>query len=415
MEVTKLPGGDHLEMRVKGRLDGYWADHLAVALEQAIREGAHRIRLNLADVAYMSSAGIGVLVKFYKQLREIQGSLVVSPVSPPVKRVLEMANLALLLSAEAAPAAQSLTPVRLLGQLDRESPTFEIRDLEPKARLACRVIGDPDLLRGCRFGEEHSRKIMFPDSTFAVGLGAFGNSFDDCAGRFGEFLAVSGAATYQPTDGSNVPDYLLSSGAFVPELMVLYSLLCEGRFAYLARFEPKKEGSAAGLADLVRSGLEIAGSEAAGLVMVAESAGLIGASLRRSPAVKGSEGSPFRHPEVREWLSFSAEHAYVRTLTLVAGVAARGEAGDLAPMLRPLAKGSSLLGHFHAAAFSYRPLQKGRIELKDTVAKLFDTASLQAVLHLIGDDREMEGAGQSEFLRGACWIGPIETVRAEGN
>ena len=73
----------------------------------------------------------------------------------------------------------------------------------------------------------------------AVGLGAFGNHFEDCQGRFGEFLAVAGAAAYQPTDGSNVPDYQMSEAMFVPELQVLYSLNCDGPFARLARFESK--------------------------------------------------------------------------------------------------------------------------------------------------------------------------------
>lgn len=416
MEILKKHADDALEVSVKGRLDGYWADHLNKALEQVVREGAHRIRLSLSEVTYMSSAGIGVLVKFYKQLGEIHGSLVVSSASPQVKRVLEMANLGLLLAPDVAPAEPTLSPVMLVGQLDRDRPTFEVRDVERGAKLVCRAVGDPDLLHGCRFGEEHARKMMFPDSTFAVGLGAFGNAFEDCSGRFGEFLAAAGAAAYMPTDGTNVPDFLLAAGDFVPELLVLYTVLCEGRFAYLARFEAKKDSTAAGLTDIVTSCLDIATTNLAGIVMVAESAGLMGAALRKSPASgKPEESAPFRHPEVRNWLSFSAERAYVRALTLVAGVAARADCGPLVPMLRPLDSQSNLLGHFHAAAFSYRPLQKGRIELKPTVAKLFEAEALQGVLHLLADDREIAGAGQSEFVRGACWIGPIGEIKAERN
>jgi hypothetical protein len=32
---------------------------------------------------------------------------------------------------------------------------------------------------------------------------------------------------------------------------------------------------------------------------------------------------------------------------------------------------------------------------------------LQTLLHLLADDRQFEGVGQSEFMRGACWMGPI--------
>jgi hypothetical protein len=58
--------------------------------------------------------------------------------------------------------------------------------------------------------------MTFPESAMAIGLGAFGHHFEDCEQRFGEFLSVAGAAAYQPTDGSNVPDYLIAAGSFVP-------------------------------------------------------------------------------------------------------------------------------------------------------------------------------------------------------
>ena len=58
--------------------------------------------------------------------------------------------------------------------------------------------------------------MTFSNSSFGLGLGAFGSSFADCAGRFGEFLAVCGAVTYLPADGTNVPDYMLAAGNFIP-------------------------------------------------------------------------------------------------------------------------------------------------------------------------------------------------------
>ena len=66
MEITEHRTGETLELRITGRLDSYWADPLARRLEEVIREGAHHLRLDLAEVAYMSSAGIRVLVKYYR-------------------------------------------------------------------------------------------------------------------------------------------------------------------------------------------------------------------------------------------------------------------------------------------------------------------------------------------------------------
>ncbi len=413
MEITEHRTGETLELQITGRLDSYWADPLARRLEEVIREGAHHLRLDLAEVAYMSSAGIRVLVKYYRQLQGIQGSFAVTNPSAPVKTVLELAGLAALLISGVTPSAPTATSPEGTRRIEQENATFEIFAHAPGASLTCQTIGDPDLLRGCRFSEDHCHNVLFPDTTFAVGLGAFGNSFADCRSRFGEFLAVAGAAAYLPTDGTNTPDYLIATGTFVPAVEVLYCLACDGHFAQLVRFEAKKEAPAVNLAKLVETCLEIANTDVAGIVIAAESVGLMGAALRRSPALQASEAAPFAHPQIREWLSFTAERAYSRCLTLVAGVATRANYQALAPLVRPLGKGPWPAGHFHAAAFSYRPLQKGALDVKTTVSTLFEAETLQGVLHLLNDDREIAGAGQSEFVRGACWIGPITEIAAE--
>jgi hypothetical protein len=109
-------------------------------------------------------------------------------------------------------------------------------------------------------------------------------------------------------------------------------------------------------------------------------------------------------------LSFTPESAYPKTMVLAAGVGARKEAGAVAPLLRPMGAAAFPAGHMHAAAFSYRPMRKGHVDLHDIVRGLFETESPQTLLHLLHDDRERVGAGQSEFIQGACWIGPISSV-----
>jgi hypothetical protein len=94
-------------------------------------------------------------------------------------------------------------------------------------------------------------------------------------------------------------------------------------------------------------------------------------------------------------------------------VAAREAAGALAPMLRPLGKGTQATGHFHAAAFHYRPIRKHERDLRTTVRTLFESTALQGVLHLLADGREPEGAGESELMRGTCWVAPIRETKAD--
>ncbi len=407
MEIATRQAGDSLEVTVSGRLDAYWADHLARALDESIRGGADRVRLDLSGVSFVSSMGLRVLVRFYKQLRRINGTLAVTNPSAAVARVLELAGLDALL-ARGESTAPGVPSRPALPSVERGSARFDVFELARDARLRCRVIGTPERLEGCRFEPGDCRTIGFPDGTLGLGLGAFGQGFADCQVRFGEFLAAGGAAAYLPSDGTNVPDHLVSAAALVPELQVLYALICEGGFATLVRFETGAAGPV-GLRTLADTALELLAAEAAGIVLVAESAGLIGAALRRSPASGPAAGAPFAYPEVREWLSFTPERAHTRSVALAVGIVARGVPGLLAPLLRPLGGPGSVAGHVHAAAFSYRPLQRGLIDLGPTVTTLFHDEALQGVLHLLPDDRR-DGGGESEFVRGACWIGPVGEV-----
>jgi anti-anti-sigma factor len=411
MEIVTQQLGDALEVKVKGRLDNYWTEHLRRNLEEVIREGAHSILLNLADISFLSSAGVGLLVKFHTQLKGIGGSFVITHPSERVKQVLDLCRLSPILLAQKVPVVLPLhkTEVRCFSTPDA---SFEVIECAPNQSLICERIGDPGLLKGCRFSPEDCRTVTYPPATFGLGLGAFGEGFEDAQTRFGEFLAVGGSAAYLPTDGTNVPDFMVSSGELLPEMNVLYGLRCEGGFTDLIRFDTADAEGPISLSGLVRTALEISGAPLIGMVMVAESAGLVGAALRRSPAsAAGVHDAPFKYPEVRSWLSFSTERLYSRSLALVSGIGASSECAPLTPMLRPLGGEALPIGHFHAAAFSYRPLKKGNIDLNATVTTLFETETLQGVLHLLSDTREAAGPQQSEFLRGACWISTASEIR----
>ena len=404
MEIVTQQLGDALEVKARGRLDNYWTEHLRTNLEEFIRGGAHVIRLNLSEVSYLSSAGVGTLVLIHQQLKEIGGTLIIAS---PSDRVLDLCKLTPILLTNQAPATPAVRKSEI-RRFTSASAAFEVLECSSQEPLTFELIGDPGLLKSCRFGSEDCQTLKYAASTFGLGLGAFGNNFEDARWRFGEFLAVAGSAAYLPTDGTNVPDFMISSGDLVPEVNVLYGLRCEGGFTHLLRFEAVSVDSPVVLSELVATALEISGAHAIGLVMVAESAGLVGAALRRSPATAAvANTSPFHYPEIRTWLSFSAERLYSRSLALITGVGASSVSEPLAPWLRRVGTDASPMGHFHAAAFSYRPLKKGDVDLKATVSTLFDTETLQGVLHLLTDARESAGPQQSEFVRGACWIGAV--------
>jgi anti-anti-sigma factor len=400
MEITRIPTAGALELQIRGRLDGYWSDHLNQTLTETIREGHDRIRLDLSGVSFMSSAGIAVLMRSYKQLQRIDGFFAVTRPSQQVRTVLEMTHLAdMLIEADEPVAAVAAGPIDGT-RVEHDGAVFHIFDLAPAPEIRCRVIGTEAPLAASAFAAEHCSPLRLPASGFAFGIGAIGEGFADCRDRFGEFVAIGHAAAYQPADGTSVPDYLVGSGDRGSKLQVLYGLAGEGFFGRLVRFDAGASGTIA-LSDLAARCLEVSRADTAAVVIVGEAAGLVGAALRQSPAQPG-EADLFAFPAIRSRLAFTTERAFARSLTLAVGFVAR----SAQPQLRPLGTSPELFGHFHAAAFSFGPLKRGRIELEQTVANLFERESLLGVLHLLNDTREVAGIGQSEFIRGACWTGP---------
>src|SRR5213592_3703964 len=103
MKITRTQRDDVLELRLRGRLDASWADHVGKAIDDAIRAGSHQIELNFAQVDYLSSAGLRLILKYYKQLKAVQGSLAITQPSGGAYAILKMAGFAEMMIAVSSP------------------------------------------------------------------------------------------------------------------------------------------------------------------------------------------------------------------------------------------------------------------------------------------------------------------------
>lgn len=413
MEITRTAAAEHFELKLKGRLDAIWSDHVARALAECVQAGHHVLALDMSEVDYISSAGIRILVVCTKQLKAIHGRLSVINASEIVRSVLQLAGLGSLMrgGVGAAPAATTVAE-QSSRQIALALPgaTAETYDLDLNAALQVDWRGDSAAWLTGRAPAAVCESVEFPGQAFGLGLGALGGSEANARERLGEFLAAGGAAVCQPADGTHKPDYMLLQGALTPQVQIAYGLVARGAFARLLRFDKGPEQTSVPLSTVVQACLDAVGGGAVGLVMVAETAALIGAALQKTPgrAAADQAGGLFAFPEIRDWLSFTAEAALANTTSLIVGAATDAARGANRPLLKPLVRSGALLGHFHAAAFPYRPLRKGRVELAATVQRLFESEQVLGLLHLLNDWRPANGAGESRFLRGACWCAPLQ-------
>src|SRR5262245_51051080 len=139
MEIIKTQKGEVLELRLRGRLDASWADHVGKAIDDAIRAGSHRIELNFVQVEYLSSAGLRLLLHYYKQLKAIQGSLSVTQPSGGAYEILKMAGFAMMIAGPTAavPAVAKTEP----RSAEKNGVTFQVFDQSPGSQLHCSLIG----------------------------------------------------------------------------------------------------------------------------------------------------------------------------------------------------------------------------------------------------------------------------------
>ncbi len=77
-------------LRIGGELDLSTEHHLTWCVEQAVVQHCTVVAVDLTGVPFIDCSAIGTLVKAVHRLREVSGELVVTGVSPQVRRLLEL-------------------------------------------------------------------------------------------------------------------------------------------------------------------------------------------------------------------------------------------------------------------------------------------------------------------------------------
>ncbi|HEX7831503.1 MAG TPA: STAS domain-containing protein [Thermoanaerobaculia bacterium] len=394
MEIVKERSDSVVHLRLSGRLDNHWSQSLDEALYDVAREGARHVRLDFSGVTYVSSAGAAVLLKHQRDAAALHGSLQISAASERARNTLRQMGFVELLIAGASSGTAQRKTLSIPLPLDSERAQFESRVLDGR-QSEYFLTGDPNL-------EAQASPVSIYRDVFSLGVGALGANHDECRDLFGEFVGAAGSAAYMPTDGTATPDYMLSTVGLAPNVQALYAITFRGAPSHLLRFEANSPDAGVPLSDIVRASVSLAGTQTVGIVMAADIAGLVCARLRRSP---GRGSVPFDFPAVREWLSFTPEREFARFSSLVVGLLSASPSASLAPFLRPVSE--EYQGHFHAIVTAFRSLPRGKLPVADVVSAWLQPRSVISVVHLLRDTRTIEGAGESEFQRGACWIFPM--------
>ena len=75
MQIATTPGSDRYLITVSGEVDLATSPELDVAIIAAIDSGTPSVVIDLTDVSFMDSSGLGVIVRALKRCREAENDL----------------------------------------------------------------------------------------------------------------------------------------------------------------------------------------------------------------------------------------------------------------------------------------------------------------------------------------------------
>ena len=101
MTSTSVEPDGRIVVHVAGELDLSCVSQFLVALDEAIETRPKEIELDLGDLAFMDSSGVGAYVHAVRRARSKNVTLAIGDRSPAVNRVLELSGVEEALAAEA--------------------------------------------------------------------------------------------------------------------------------------------------------------------------------------------------------------------------------------------------------------------------------------------------------------------------
>lgn len=107
MEIKQQRDGEKLTVQLKGRLDAVTAIQLDKEILKVI-DGVEDLTMDFADLAYIASAGLRILLKLQKRMNT-QGNFKIINVKPDVREVLDMTGFSRLLTIEDTSAPKKLS------------------------------------------------------------------------------------------------------------------------------------------------------------------------------------------------------------------------------------------------------------------------------------------------------------------
>lgn len=92
MNLSESKQGNVIILKAEGKLDSTSSPELDKRISSLIENGAKQIALDLADLDYVSSAGLRIFLSAAKRLKQAQGKLALANLSVQVQQIFDIAG-----------------------------------------------------------------------------------------------------------------------------------------------------------------------------------------------------------------------------------------------------------------------------------------------------------------------------------
>jgi anti-anti-sigma factor len=381
-------------LNISGRIDGNSAPAIEDEINKQLDESEKVMALNFELVKYMSSAGLRTLLVLQKKLLNAGGELVLYKVAPNIYKILSSSGFDKIFRIVDQPneissvfqGDQGTQPA--IREINGINFSYKKRQASPGRIFP---IGSLSKLRRSEFTESDVVRIKASEIGYGLGLAAAGSDFTDYSDYFGEAAVINRDLFYYPAVERPKTDYMLYSESDEDlEYNFLYGFGFNGMFEYVLNFENQRERSVS-IEHLLESLLEFTGHDLFGIVILAESDGLMGMHLKKSPVLGNRPDNIddiFSEKNISSWMDFPIEPTDRGSAVIACGVAAPEDA-EMGELSEIFSRKNNY--HIHGLIFDKALLNTDIDKFNKEINRTMTQTNIRKVQHLTGKSRFRKG------------------------
>jgi len=274
---------------LSGRIDSVSAQELETSFKELTVSGERQIAVNFEEVTYISSAGLRVFLIFQKQLKKVDGEILLYKMPEPVFNLFKISGLDKLF--RIINKKEEILFTDDTKEKPSHKPAKEIKGIRVKVKEydtgsgLLFSAGSSDNLMESTYTEKHVVSLRPEDINFGTGLAALGENYEDYKNYFGEAIVINNNLFVYPAIKRSSVDFMTYSheGTDV-KYHFLHGFGFKGSFRHILSFESTQ--GFIPLPELIDTFFEISRSNLTGIVFLAESKGLWGMHLKKIPIME---------------------------------------------------------------------------------------------------------------------------------